>query len=350
MAKPRVIIADTDLSYIFPLQLKFAEEFGDEIDLEIINSSSYFSTLFSQPQNADVLIVCEAMYTSSLQKHNIGYVFLMTERYDETADLAAIRLFKYTSVKEIFSEIVGKSANALRISKVTQREPKLIVVTSGCGGTGKTTLAMGICCNLVKNYKKVLYINADRLQTFQHLLENPSPIASADVYARLLDPKDTVYSEIRHVLRNENFTYLPAFKAPLLSLGLHYGVFEKIALSAKRSGEFDFVVVDADCAFDEEKASLISAADKTVIVTSQSRGAVFATNQLTMSINGVNQDSYIFVCNDFRPDEDNALISPNVRLRFTVNEYVGHISRYDQCKSMELARESGIQKTAFLIM
>ena len=35
MAKPRIIIADTDISYIIPLQLKFAEDFFEKIDLEI---------------------------------------------------------------------------------------------------------------------------------------------------------------------------------------------------------------------------------------------------------------------------------------------------------------------------
>ena len=350
MGKPRVIIADTDLSYIFPLQYKFAEEFGDDIDLEIISERGYFERLFSSPQRVDVLIVSEDLYSAALQKHSLGYVFLMTERYDETVELSVIRLFKYTSVKEIFSEIVGKSADALRISKVTLREPRLIVVTSGCGGTGKTTVAMGICTNLVKNYKKVLYINADRLQTFQHLLENGSPISSAEVYSTLLKPQENVYSEIRHVIRTENFSYLPAFKAPLLSLGLSYRVFEMIALSAKKSGEYDFVVVAADCAFDEDKAGLLSGADRVIVVTRQNRASVFATNQLSMNINGVNQEKYIFVCNDFSNEEDNALISPTTRLRFSINEYVGHLNRYDQLKCADLSKEKGIQKVAFLIM
>ena len=32
MAKPRIIIADTDVGYIVPLQLKFAEDFFERID------------------------------------------------------------------------------------------------------------------------------------------------------------------------------------------------------------------------------------------------------------------------------------------------------------------------------
>ena len=42
MARPRVIIADTDLNYVSPLQLKFAKEFFEQIDVEIITSAEYF--------------------------------------------------------------------------------------------------------------------------------------------------------------------------------------------------------------------------------------------------------------------------------------------------------------------
>ena len=45
MARPRVIVADTDESYVIPLQKKFAELFADKIDLEIITDKDYFNQL-----------------------------------------------------------------------------------------------------------------------------------------------------------------------------------------------------------------------------------------------------------------------------------------------------------------
>ena len=45
MAKPRIIIADTDINYIIPLQAKFAEEYPNETDLEIITDADYFAKL-----------------------------------------------------------------------------------------------------------------------------------------------------------------------------------------------------------------------------------------------------------------------------------------------------------------
>ena len=135
-----------------------------------------------------------------------------------------------------------------------------------------------------------------------------------------------------------------------MSLGLNYSIFEKIIISAKKSGEYDFIIVDADVSFDEDKATLLNISDKVVVVTKQTFAAVLATNILVSNINGASAEKYIFVCNDFNKEEDNALISPKLSLKFSVNDYIEHFAHYDQMKCSDLASDSGIQKTAFLVM
>lgn len=351
MPRPRIVIADEDINYIGPLQLKFVEDFFDKVDLEIISDKDFFIEFFSSPQRADILIISDDMYDSSVQRHNISHIFVMNEQYEEeqTADLNVNHIFKYTSIKEIFNEIIGKSANVLKIKKEKQ-ETQIVLFYSAGGGAGKTTVAMGVAASLTKNYKKVLYINASRLQVFQHMLDNHSAITAADVYEKLASASDSVYSNIKYVVRKELFSYLPPFKAALMSLGLNYSIFEKIIVSAKKSGEYDFIVVDADVTFDEDKASLLSVANKVVILTNQSLASVLATNILVSNINGSNADKYIFICNDFDKEEDNALISPNVSLKFTVSDYIEHFRHYATMKPDDFSKESSIQRTAFLII
>lgn len=351
MSKSRVIIADTDINYIIPLQLKFAEEFFDAIDLEVISDRSYFEKLFAVPQKADILIVSEELYDSSLQRHNISNIFLMTEQYEEgqTAELNVNRIFKYTSIKEIFSEITGKSVGALKAQTESQ-EPKIILVYSACGGVGKTTVALGIAVALTRNYKRVLYINAAELQTFQCRLENQSPITTSDIYVKLTHPAENLYSDIKHIIRHEDFSYIPPFKAAAISLGIEYSIYSKIAISAKKSGDYDFVIVDADSTFREENIELLGISDKTIIVTTQSLTAVSATNRLVSNINNIATDKYVFICNDFNRNEDNYLISPDITLKFAISEY---IERFPHCEKMtapELASELSIQRTAFLVI
>jgi cellulose biosynthesis protein BcsQ len=269
---------------------------------------------------------------------------------DATQELSVNRIFKYTSIKEIFNEITGKSSDVLNLFIDKKREPEIVLVYSASGGCGKTTLATGLCGCLAKNYKRVLYINASYIHTFQRLLDNPVSISSSDVYSNLLKGEDSIYKEIKHTIRKESFYYLPPFKTSLLSLGINYSLFGKIAREAKESNEYDYVVLDADSQFDEDAAEFLSMASKVIIVTAQSEASVFATNALIHNLNGINSEKYIFVCNDFNKNRDNALVSSNIKPMYSVREFVEHLEHYDQMRVKDLEKVSGIQKTAFLII
>lgn len=352
MARPRIVIADTDINYILPLQAKFAEEFSGETDLEIITDQAYFAQLFSNPQKADVLIVSDELYSGALRRHDIGHIFVMMEKYEEgtTDELTVNRMFKYTSIREIFNEIMGKSADLLNINTHVKKACQTVLVCSAAGGTGKTTVAMGLAGCLAGNYKRVLYINAEKLQTFQYRLKNKGAIFNPEVYRKLAEPQSAVYQEIRHVIRKEVFSYLPPFKAPLMSMGLQHSIYREIAASAKQTEEYDFIIIDTDSVFDEEKAALIGEADKVVIVTRQTETSVLATDAFVSNINGSGSEKYLFVCNDFRKDEENYLTLSGAGVRFQVNEYIGHFSDGEHITTEKLACETGIQKMAFLIM
>lgn len=351
MIKKRIVIVDTDVNYIIPLQLKFAEEFFDSIDLEIISDKYYYNSFFSEPQKIDILIIAEDLYDSSIQRHNIGNLFLMTEQYeeDEANDININKIFKYTSIKEIFNEIVGNSPTIFGTAE-KEKFCQVIVVCSASGGVGKTTVSLGICEVLTKNYKRVLYVNASRLQTFQHFFENKTPISNADVYANFLPTNNDIYTGIKHIIRKEIFYYLPPFKSALMSLGISYKVFSDFITSAKESTDFDYIVVDTDNALDKEQADLINIADKTIIVTTQTKNSVYSTNLFVSNLNRTNKDKYIFVCNAFEPDKDNALVSSADKLKFTANEYIEYISNYDANGLVSFSKQNGIQKTALLVL
>ena len=352
MEKPRIIIADTDLNYLIPLQAKFAEEMYEQMELEVITDADYFAQLFAMPQTAEILVVSEELYTPEILRHNITHVFVMMEQQEmgHTTQLNIHRLYKYTSIKEIFTQISGIGGESLDIHRESRKAPKLITVCSASGGTGKTTVAMGISSCLSKQYRRVLYIGADRIQTFQRLLENSAPVASTDVYASLSLSSHNAYDAVRHVIRKEGFSYLPPFKMSLLSLGLDYDIFTRIALQARASGEYDYVVLDADSAFDENKANLLDQSDKVVIVTKQNAGAVYAANLMAGNINGLNPDKFLFICNDYDRGQENALVNPELCVNFIPSEYVVHMNGYDQLTCADFAMDSGIQKTAVLVM
>ncbi len=349
MNKPRIIIADVDINYMLPLQQKFIEDFFEQIELEIITEKDYYNYFFDTPQQAEILIVSEELYDASLQRHNINNIFLLTEQYEDIKTDAAnvTRIFKYTSINEIVHQIRGKGGRI--ISGTVNNNPKIIVFYSACGGVGKTTVALGISACLARNYKRVLYINAERLQTFQCNLENKSSITATEVYAKLSADSTAAYGNIKHVIRKEIFHYLPPFKAALMSVGLKYEVYCKIAESARKSGDYDYVIVDVGATFGEEEAKLLNVADKVVVVTKQSYMTVYATNVLLSNINGSNSDKYLVVCNDFVKENENAIISSADNHKITISEYIDHFPHYEHMSVEDLSKESSMQRVSVLV-
>lgn len=347
MSMPRVIIADPDINYLLPLQQKFAEEYWNRIEIEVISDSEYFSSFFSTPQEADMLIVSEQFYDNSLQRHNITNIFLMSEKQEEIlVDSNITRLFKYKNLKEIFNIIVGRSNinPTVQIDKVT----KIIYVCSASGGVGKTTLSMAISQCLVNNYKKVLYINASHLQSFQCFLEDKTPIHLADFYIALTSSTSDIYPSVRRLIRKEKFSYLPPFKAALISLDISFNVYEKIIVAAKENNEFDYIVVDSDANFDEFNVRLLNYSDRVIIVSEQSLNSAFATNNLIANLSDIAPEKYYLVCNKYDRKKENALEAlKNTKL--SVCEYIW-ANQEGSVDYSNLASENEIQKLVFMIM
>lgn len=352
MGKPRIIIADTDVNYIIPLELKFIEEFFEKIDLEIITDKELFHDFFSSPQQADILIVCEELYSTAIQRHNLSNIFLMTEVPDEekAIDSNINCIFKYTSIKEIFSEIIVKSRETLNMDTNVKRETQVILVYSASEDIGRTAVAMGISSYLMKNYNKVLYLNASHMQVFQQFLDNENPITSVSMYTKLSKPSDYIYNEIKEVICKDQFEYLPPFKASLMSLGLKFSIYEKIILSAKISEDYDYIIVDTDATFNEDKAQLFGISDKVIIVTGQTESAIYATNMLLSNVTGMSDEKYVFVCNNYKESGKVEGVSSTFATKYTVSDYFEFDVRQNKIKCTDFMLNKGIQKIAFLVM
>lgn len=352
MEKPRILIADTDVNYALTMQQCFAEHYLGQVDLEVITSAEYFAGLFTVLQRVDILLVSESLYMDALHRHSIAQIFLMKEHdeSDQTERMDVVSIFKYSSLQSILKVVRSRLGRILPDSRQRPAAAQIILVTSACGGVGKTTLAMGMSTRLAGNKRQVLYINASHLQSFQHLLENSAPITDPAVYSSLAAPTGQVYNEIRHVLKQEGFYYLPAFKASLISLGLQYSVFEKIALSAKETGHFDYIVVDADGVLTKDTARLMGIADRVLIVTEQTRHSVFATNTLIRNTQQQDEGKYFVICSNYKKNQYNALTDPAISLEFFPAEYTEHHVHYEQMGPVDFAAEQGIGRIAFLLL
>lgn len=350
MEKRRIVIADTDIDYIFHLQYKFVLQFDDSIDLEIITSEAYFDEMFSSLQKIDVLIVSDFLYSNSLHRHSIDTIFILSEKQTiNTDDIADVYyVYKYNNISEIMNYFIAKSKGALQNTE-KKAETKIILVTSANGGTGKTTIALSLCAYISSNFKKVLYFDAEELQTFQYNIANRTTINSTDMIFALSQDTTDIYMGLRQFIRTEKFSYIPPFKASLLSLGLKKNIYGKIACGAKKSNDYDYILIDSDSVFDKEKTELITLADTVIILTDQSENSVLSTNQIMEEITNSSSDKYIFVCNKYEFSKENAILENNELLRYSIS---GHVSFIESCSSkniVELSAHPDIKKIGYLL-
>ena len=351
MSRDRIILAAEDIPYLVSLQNKFTEELFNLIDLEVITDRSYFSEFLSVPQEAQVLIVSEKLYVPQIRKHRFGQVFLLTEEPGEKIqpDDGLNRIYKYTSIKEIYSEVISRSTEVLRLDRETVADPRILLVTSATGGAGKTTVAMGLCASLVRGYKRVLYLNCEKLQTFQLLMHSQAPLTEEEAYTALMHPTQDLYAQIRHCIRTDRYHYLPPLPAPQMSLGISMDAYMRVAEGARKSMDYDYIVVDTDSVFDEDKARFLDLADRVFIVTEQSPYHAQACSRFISNIAGLSPEKYFFVCNKYSENRENALTDPQLRLCFTVNEYVRAADSYENFCASGFSGDEGMERVRWLL-
>lgn len=347
MGKQKIILADTDSNYLASLEMKFIEELKDsDSDLEVITDELYFREYFSQARQADVLAVSEELYSSDLQRHNINNIFVLVERIEDDIQATDVtKIYKYTSTKEIYNKIIGSIREPGREKPVN--ETIVALLYSPIGGVGKTVLSLGISACLAQGIKKVLYINAERMNTFQYYLMNNAPIKN-DVLSELTIDEKSLFNKIKHILRNEGFDYIPPFGAALSSLNIDFNIYYKIIRELRYMKEYDVIVVDTDSIFDNEKAMLLTIADKVFMVTDQSAKAVFSMNTLMKNMNCNDKDKYYFICNKFDETQENVIMD-ETKCSFMVNEYVKYFKDNSDITIEKLMNNFDIQKISYLL-
>ena len=346
LQKSRMIIADLNYEYVIPLQTQIAQSYYNQVDLEVITDQEYYSKFLSIPQSVDILLVSNDLYNNLLHKLEIKNLFVLSETNVTIPGVTTID--KYSSVKEILSIVFGKSRKTIYENSLEKKEnTKVVVIYSNIGGSGKTSIALELAARLTVSYKTVLYLEANRINTFQGYLKDKVPINDNDVYWKLEDDNESKYSVLKDSIRKHSYYYLPSFKASLTSLNLSYSIYIDFIKEAKAKKDYEYIIVDSDSTFDEYKADILGLADKVIIVTKQDEYSVYALNRLLSNLSGIKSGKYIFICNDYQENDTNNLQSNE---SIHINEYIEHINERTNITDNILEKHDAIKRLALLLL
>lgn len=350
MANIKIILVDTDEKYLLPLERKFIDGFEGRSDINVITEKEYLETFFRTPQKADILIINEELYDQSFERHNITNTFILTEHTMEdnsTGSLDTNQIYKYTSVKEIFNEVVNKASSKTTETLSTIEETKVIFVYSPIGGIGKTSLAAGLSAALSKNYKRVLFIGTDSLQTFGIIMNQPAVLKNG-VEKLITGKHEYIYETVRSQIVTENFDILPPFPRSLSSLNIKESDYIHLLDCVKASKEYDYIIIDSSNDFSSDISNLMGYANHTIIVLGQDKNAAYKLDCLLNNIDCSDNERFIFVCNKYQQAKENILISQKYVNRCRINEYIEYVPELMDYNA--LSNLKSIQKLAIMFV
>ena len=349
MSKPTIILADTDFNYISSLELKFIDTLDERINLEIITDKRYFDEYFATPRTAEILALSDELYTEALRKHNIANICVLVEQPESsgTEDLEIKSVYKYSSLKEIYNEIIGMSSNADLRGNSTATETQVVLVYSPIGGSGKTSVAIGLSTCLAAN-KRVLYVDAEEINTFAALIDGAESL-STSCYSEFREDNNQVYLNIKPLIRTDKFSYLPPFKGSLSSIGVSIASIIKFVECAKASKDYDYIVVDADSTYSDDKAILMSLADKVFMIVMQDRLSAYKMNMLLHNANCTDMEKYIFICNHYIAEAPNYIVSTEKK-KYIVSEFINESPGLAELTADKFSKISGFQNLALMLL
>lgn len=345
MARPLVVMVEADERYLIPLQHKMAETVMDQVEIEVISSLEYMHTYFLSPRNISILIIDEKLYDSSFQKHNIDKVYLLTEQENAESSVSAgeerVCIFKYYNIQTLIDYMIPSEWSGGK----SKQGPQIVAVISPAGGTGATTVSVGVCTCMKQNLKNTLYLNAGNFQSFQYFLENKT-FLTLEACAALKDPDEHIYEKMEPFFIEDSFTYLPPLKASRESLGVNFDSYFKLAQAACKSGKYDYIFIDVGYELSAGVIRKLKDADKVLVVTRQDAYNTFKFEILKASVNFSDAEKYYVLCNCFDKNRENALLNAGNNIR----EYIDVIEREQLQNSKMLGTNQGIKKAAFTLL
>lgn len=347
MTKLQVLLADSDEKYLAPLELKFLETYGDQVELNTITDKDYFELFFSSPKEIDVLLIKEGWYNSELDKHRIHRLFLLTEPNQGNKLIDKHTLInKYTSIKRIFSEIIEQS----NLINLANNKTEVFMVYSPIGGVGKTTIALGLSSALTKQHKRVLYINIETLQSFYSVMTNKNFCANG-FEKHIVTHDEKIMKYFQEATGKELFTYVLPFKQSTSALNIKHEDYLFLIDRIKESGQFEYIIIDTSADFSKEKSMLMSYVDKVLIIAMQDEVSSIKLNSLIRNMDCSDEDKFMFLCNNYISGDENYLEINGLTHQFSVKDYL-HKFEYNQNQSKIefLSNHINFQKLAYMLV
>ena len=306
MKQVQIIIADSNEDFAVQIQNRIESVMGHTVNVVLITDREYLLDYFETPRNPDVLIIDQNLYFRGLERHNIEWIYVVTEDsgLEESSNETFLRyIYRFSPLKTIVDKALsGLSENEWR-EVPGQGKCKMILVTSPSGGCGKTTTAMALGTALRKRGKKVLFVDTTNMQISSCFLKDRKKGKDDGFIQDNLIPGD-----VKNIIEHGIFDYVSPFNQPLPVLSVAMQDYLDVLQFLIKEGSYDYIIVDTVSDFTIETAQLMDLAHIVLVISLQDSFSVAKLKKFFASVDCSDSEKFRIICSMFRAERKNLLL------------------------------------------
>ncbi len=281
MVKRTVVLADSDGVYLKRLSDYFMEK-APQLELSIFTDLSMLKQ-YLQRGRVDILAVDETFADQELAAQSTVAVKIVLSTATDTVD-GFETVKKYQKTESLLNDLLLKYAESTGSAEVIRgnSHTKITAFYSPAGGTGKSTLALGMATTCACAGLRTLYLNLEEIDSMDTVLAE-TPGTLSDLFLALKTKGMNVGIKLASSVRQEpsaGFYYVNGVES--IS---EYGEMEgtdmvRLLETVKSQAEYDVMVLDLSSGFSERTVKILEQTDVIFVPVTAEETAAAKLNRL----------------------------------------------------------------------
>lgn len=275
--KVKLVLVDSDKQYVDRFLNSIVPDYEDKIEVLAYTSPEQLKA--DKYARGDVyLISSEYIFDKSDFPAGCGIAY-----FTESKEIASYHgenaIAKYQRLNDIYTEILNLYAESsgivIKDDTKNNGQVKMYIVTSGMGGTGKTTISVGIAQYLAMQGKKVLYVSLEALGNTEIYFVRGTQGDLGDIIYMLKSKRNNISIKLENIIQKDfmGVYYISSSENPYDLESLTIDDIKALIYEIKAL-KYDCLVVDMDSGIEEKYMELLLKAEKIVYVDADSKAAI----------------------------------------------------------------------------
>ncbi len=326
--RPRLVIADTDYSYLKPLEEEIIRRYAASARVHIITDPDYMEEFFQEHQDISLLMIDEDSYGDFLREHSIRRIYMMAYEFPSDQEYPShvsvlLKDLPEEVILDRISEALFPSEEKVQtpVQETERKRTKIVSVYSPIGGSGKSMACIALARKLRKLDLKVLVISADPLQSLDALFDSGDH-ASPQLAEEMKNPTEDIYWTVLQNIGHAGFSYLLPFEKSLPSVGIGPAEISGVVSLLAEKKDFDVIILDIGTILEVDYVRLLTASDLMILITETNTIANRKMQRMLHEPDLLPKCPCILVANEYRSDG----------LHLSRDSIFGTIAPYGSCE------------------